>query len=123
MAFQANAFQSNAFQVCVNSKPEQKYTRVWLPDKQELKAKVEEAKEFLKEIKEKTEGFEDVAGYSRKLSSAIEGVKQGGGRDGDAVVYETKSMTRLQQVLLSIQLFEDDMLEMLALLLLLNEAT
>jgi hypothetical protein len=123
MAFQANAFQSNAFQVCANKKPSDttKYKRVWIPDKEELKDKVTKAEEFLDDIKEKAEGFDDVLRYERKLSNAVTQFKESGGRDSDEVIYDTKAMARLQQILLSIELFEDDMLEMLALLLLLNE--
>ena len=122
MAFQSGAFQSDAFQMVVRSSS-QRYRRVWLPDKDTAKAKIEEAKATLKEIKEKAEGFSDIEDYGKKLDFAVSELKQTGGVIDNELVYDIAAMQRLEQILLSIQYFEESILEILALLILIDEGT
>lgn len=122
MAFQTNAFQNDAFQIDARYTGAEQggYKRVWLPEKPE--EEVKKAREFLKEIEEKVEGFKDVEGYKKKLAGAVAQLKKASITGEQSAIYERNAELRLQQVLMSIKAFEEDMMEILALLLLLEEA-
>lgn len=124
MAFQANAFQSNAFQISASQAQEidialQRRRKRRL-EEVELRDEYLRVKEFLKEIKPQVKGFEDVDRYEQKIDSIIAPLK----RDGilDIQLIQVQEKDRLEQILASIRRLEDELLEMLALLLLANEA-
>ena len=77
------------------------------------------AKEFFKEIKPQTEGFVDVQGYEDKLEQIVLPFKKGD--EIDVAELLITQQERLEQILTSIRRLEDELLEILALLLLANE--
>lgn len=122
MAFQANAYQSDAFQICASTKPDialLRRKRRWLEDKaqEELRA----AREFLKKAKEESKGFKDVEGYREKLEGVLAPYIEQEDINLKALLEQKRARIRLQQILTSIRQLEDELLQILALLLLANE--
>jgi hypothetical protein len=116
MAFQANAFQSDAFQICASDKPDQALQRRKRRREEELEARrrYEQALEVLEQVKdEKTE---------QALEAVILPFKSEGEIDMATLMTKGQAKRRLEQILTSIRQLEDELLELLALLLLANEA-
>ena len=117
MAFQANAFQSNAFQICASTKPDialqRRRAKRW--EEIEARRRYEEALEVLEQVEDKqiTAQLEAVILPFRKEDEEI---------DMAELMRKGQAKRRLEQILTSIRRLEDEMLELLALLLLANEA-
>lgn len=119
MAFQANAFQTTAFQICANKKPSAptvKYKRVWFP---EAKKKFKEYKKAVKVLEQVTapEDKEEL----RKIITPYQRGEKFTVEDMERLVQRGQAMRKFERFLEVIRALEEDMLEMLALLLLINE--
>lgn len=123
MAFQANAFQSNAFQVCASNKnppgpgkPDIGLERRRAKRREELLARrrYEEALVVLQQVEDKQ--------TEQALEAVILPYKREEEIDMAALMAKGTAKRRLEQILISIRQLEDELLEMLALLLLVNEA-
>jgi hypothetical protein len=117
MAFQANAFQSDAFQICASTKPDVALQRRRARRRQEEIDKRRQY-EHAREVLELVESEEITA----QLDAVILPFRKEEDVDMAALMAKGQAKRRLEQILTSIRQLEDEMLELLALLLLANEA-
>jgi len=116
MAFQANAFQTTAYQICKNTKPDTALQRRRARRVEEIEARrrYDKALEVLEQVTDKQ--------ITAQLEAVILPFKDKEDVDLGLLMRKGQAKRKLQQILTSIRQLEDEMLELLALLLLANEA-
>ena len=117
MAFQANAFQSDAFQICASQIGEDialQRRRAKRREELDIQRRYDAALEVLEQVTDEV--------IAAQLEAVVLPFRKDEQIDMAAMMAKGQAKRRLEQILTSIRQLEDEMLELLALLLLANEA-
>lgn len=121
MAFQSNAFQNNAFQVVVGNNTDLARRRRRQEEEKEWSERYDLACKVIEGCKDAGLSEEEIKKHEHELEVAILRFREGEKIDMSSLLMEEKAKQNLERILLSIRRLEEDVLEILALLLLANE--
>ena len=116
MAFQANAFQSDAFQISASQIALQR-RRAKRREERDAQRRYEEARNIIEQVQQVME----VTEIKAQLEDTVTPFKKDNQIDMAELMSKGFAKRRLEQILTSIRQLEDELLMILALLLLANE--